>query len=282
LVFYGFIIFVYNILHMNKIILTKQQVYGFVEESKYKVNPKSKFQSRCIDGRYPTSPRLRGVSNLPALAIPGADAGELALIFATANSYGFEVDMKKVWDSLIELVGGEVHLQFHTDSHAESGVALAGCGHIKQINIDSKAYDLTDEQVQFIKDQFLRVKKSGVFEIELHGDHQEGAVLMISGNWGVFPQGSVKTDLGNRNVQVFVYHQSLVDDRHRALTKQLMKNKAIQLPDKCDEEHLFHALCEVGENHLLETSKRLAKGLPIFSVVFAENGEYKVEEIGEV
>jgi len=261
---------------MNKIILTKQHVFQFVGESKYKVSSTLKFNSRCIDGRYTNS------ENLPALAVPGADAGELGIIFATANSYGFEVDMKKVWDSLIELVGGEANLQFHTDSHAESGVALAGCGHIKQILMDSKAYDLTDVQVQFIKNQFLRVKNSGVSEIELYGDHQEGAVLMISGNWGVYPQGVVKTDLGNRNVQVFVYHQTLVDARHRALSKQLIQNKTIRLPDKCDEDHVFHTLSDVCENHLLETSKRLAKGLPIYSVVFKEDGEYKVEEIGEV
>ena len=79
---------------MNKIILTKQHVFQFVGESKYKVSSTLKFNSRCIDGRYTNS------ENLPALAVPGADAGELGIIFATANSCGFEVDMKKVWDTL--------------------------------------------------------------------------------------------------------------------------------------------------------------------------------------
>jgi len=261
---------------MNKIILTKQQVVQFVGENKYKVSQNSKIFSRCIDGRYTNS------DNLPALAIPGADAGELALIFATANSYGFEVDREKAWNSLVKTVGGEKNLQFHTDSHAEVGVVLAGCGHLKQITQDGKAYDLTQEQVSFIKDQFSKVKKSGIPEIELHGDHKEGAVLMVSGNWGVYPQGAVKTDLGNQNVQVFVYHQTLVDERHKALAKQLVTDNAVTLPEKCEDDYLFNAFCDVGENHLMETAKRLAKGLPIFSVAFDKNGEYKVEEIGEV
>lgn len=261
---------------MNKIILSKQQAVEFIENNRYKVNSKLKFNSRCIDGRYQKS------ETLPALAVPGADAGELALIFATANSYGFEVDMIKAWESLIEVIGGEANLQFHTDSHAEHDLVLGGCGHITQIGLDSKAYDITEEQVSFIKRQFSTVKKTGVPEVELHGDHQEGAVLMIKGAWGVYPQGIVKTDLGNRNVQVFIFHQSLADERRKLLAETLIKNKAVTLPEKCDDDYLLHSLSEMGENHLLETSKRLAKGLPIYSVAFDENGEYKVEEIGEV
>lgn len=273
---------------MNKIILNKQQTTELIEANKYKVNADKKFVSRCIDGRYENKSKIQMTNDknkeeqMPAMAVPGADAGELALIFATANSYGFEVDAQKAWKSLVEVVGGEKNLQFHTDSHAEQKDALGGCGHIKLLGLDSSAYSLTDEQVAFVKNQFSQVKAAGISETKLQGDHQEGAVFIIRGNWGVYPQGAVETELGKRNVMVFMYHQTLSDARRKILASTLIKHKAVILPEKCDSEYLFTALCEMGENHLLETSKRLAKGLPIFSVAFTENGEYKVEEIGEV
>ncbi len=268
---------------MNKILLTKKQVIELVGENKYKVEEKTKILSRCIDGRYENkSQTLSSKFQMPAMAVPGADPGELALVFATANNYGFPVDLQKTWESLVELVGGEKNLQFHTDSHAEQNTVLGGCGHVKQMGLDGKAYDVTSEQLTFIKDQFSKISNQGVKQTVLQGDHQEGAVLLLKGNWGIYPQGKVETDLGERPVQVFIFHQSFADLRRAKLAELLVKNHAVELPDKCDAKYLGNALNEMGENHLMETAKRLAKGLPIYNVVFEENGEYNVEELGEV
>ena len=43
-----------------------------------------------------------------------------------------------------------------------------------------------------------------------------------------------------------------------------------------DEEWLYNALFETSEIHLMETAKRLAKGLPIYEVEFNDNGDYKI------
>jgi len=261
---------------MNRTILDKAQLSEFILKSKYQVNPEKKFISRCIDGRYKNN------EILPALAIPGADAGELALIFATSNSYGFEINVKKVWKTLVEVVGGEKNLQFHTDSHADRKVVLGGCGHMKQIKIDNRAYDLTDDQLSMINDQFSKIKKSGVIETELYGDHQEVAVVLIRGNWGVYPQATIKTQIGEQDSQIFTYHQTLIDERHKILAKKLIDNKAIILPNGCDEEYLYEALSETSENHLMETVKRLAMGLPIYQVIFQEEGNFKIIDLGKV
>lgn len=260
---------------MNKIILNLNHIQELVSKNKYKVNHKTKFLSRCIDGRYENS------QNLPALAFPGADVGELALIFATANSYGFEVDKKKVLESFLKVIGGEENFRLHTDSHADDKIPAAGCGHWKQVNLDPKAYNLEKDQIDFIKKTittFVRPSQSCILE----GDHLEGAVLLVRGDYGVLPQFDIKTDQGVIHVQVFVYHQTLVDQRHRQLAQELVKNKGVIFKDGEDEEWLYNALSDVSEDHLMETAKRLAKGLPIYSVVFEKDGSFKIEDQGVI
>lgn len=256
---------------MNKIILSLEQVNEFVGENKYKVDQKTKFISRCIDGRYENE------ENLPALAFPGADVGEMTMIFASSNSYGFEVNEEKVLKSLVEVVGRKENFRLHTDSHADPKVTAAGCGHWKQINLDPKAYNLETTQIDFIKKN-LNIGKS----VTLHGEHMEGAVLLVKGNFGVYPQYQLETDQGKRLTEVFVYHQSLVDERHRALAKELIKNRAVVFKNGEDEEWLYNAFSDVSENHLMETAKRLAKGLPIYSVIFEEDGSFKINQQGVV
>ena len=79
---------------MTKFILNKEQIGELILQNKYQVDPEKKFVSRCIDGRYENK------KDLSALAFPGADAGEMALILATANSYGFQVNLNKAYQSL--------------------------------------------------------------------------------------------------------------------------------------------------------------------------------------
>lgn len=256
---------------MNKIILTLENIQDIVSQNKYKIDDKTKFLSRCIDGRY------QNENNLPALAFPGADVGELALVFATANSYGFEVKKEKVLKSFLKVVDGEKNFRLHTDSHADPKLPAGGCGHFKQMGLDPKAYNLDISEIEFIKKN-LNIGES----VTLQGDHMEGAVLMVKGSYGVLPQFDMETDHGKNRAQVFVYHQSLVDERHRTYAKELIKNKAVVFKDSEDEEWLYNAFSDVAENHLMETAKRLARGLPIYSVVFEENGSFKVEEQGIV
>ncbi|MDO8610766.1 MAG: hypothetical protein Q7R95_09550 [bacterium] len=89
---------------MNKLILSKTQAQEFVLENKYPVAKEIRLLSRCIDCRYVND------ENLPALAFPGADVGELALLFATANDFGLEMDIKKAIATFIEVIGGVKNL----------------------------------------------------------------------------------------------------------------------------------------------------------------------------
>lgn len=268
---------------MKKIILTADQVTDLIGANKYKIEEGQKSLSRCVDGRYPTSLKFRGASeNLPPLALPGADAGELALIFAAANIYGFEIDEEKVFASLLEVVEGAKNFNFHSDQHGDPKTPASGCGHIKQMTLDPKAYNLEEKQVVSLKKFLSQAKKQGAKETVLEGKHLEGAVLQLRGDFSLYPRYSIQANEGKSEIQVFIYQADLVNPRHRVWAQQLEKSKAVKLFPGCDGEYLYQVLSEVTENHLFETLRRLAKGLPIFQVDFNADGSFKVEELGKV
>ncbi len=246
---------------------------GLVFANKYQVDESKKFFSRCIDGRY------KNDEGLAPQAFPGGDLGELALVLATANLYGFEIDRKKALKTLIDLIGGKNNFGFHSDHHGAPKMPASGCGHFKQIQLDPAAYNLQKEDVGFIKEKLAEVKKAGAEEVVLDGDHMEGAILVVKGGWGIMPQYALETDQGNKLVQVFVYQQTLTDEKHRELAKRLVKDKAVKFKLGEDEEYLYQVLSDTAENHLMETAKRLAPDVPIFKVDFDSGGSFDIIQL---
>ena len=122
------------------------------------------------------------------------------------------------------------------------------------------------------------MEKKGAKETVLEGDHQEGAVLIVRGNYGVLPKYVLEDESKRILVEVFVYQATLSDSRHRVLSKKLLENKAVELFPGCDEEYLYEVMIEMAENHLFETANRLAKGLPIFTVEFQSDGTFSIEQ----
>ncbi len=261
---------------MNKLSLTKQHVFDLVSANRYKVNEVNKFLSRCVDGRY------RSSKDLSPLAFPGADAGELALVLATANSYGLEVDTEKVYKTVIDLVGGIDNFNFHSDHHGDTKIPASGCGHMKQIHIDPQSYHLKKEQVKTVDQILLQAKSQGAKETVLTGEHLEGAVLQIIGQESVSPRFISDIEGVNQEIEVFVFHETLVKERHRILAQKLLENDAVKLSPGTDSEYLYDALSEMTDNHLFETLKRLAVGLPIFQAVFDTDGTFNLAELEKV
>lgn len=261
---------------MSKILLNIEQIQQLITHNRYKVDEKHKYVSRCVDGRYENE------ENLPALAIPGADLGEVGLIAATGTEFGFEVDVEKTFVTLQKFLGGIKNIRFHTDSHADPKIPAGGCGHVKQMMTDFEAYKLTSEQVKELRDIAEKAKKNKATEVTLYGEHEEGAILIVNGNYAVWPRFRVESDEGEQEVQVFVFHKTLVDERHRLLAQKLIDNDAVKLCEGCDAEYLYEVLSNMTETHFFETAKRLARGLPLYNVMFKESGEFKVTEIGTV
>lgn len=258
---------------MSKILLNQEQISKLVLANKYPVDEKNHFISRCIDGRY------KRADNLPALALPGADAGELALILSTPNVFGLDIDRQKVFQCLVDVVGGVKNLRFHTDSHAKKGVVCGGCGYMREIKEDPQAFNLVKEDVDFILQKAEDAKKKGAQEILLLGNHEEEAVVTVRGPYGLYTQYN---DNSISASQIFVFHDSLVSSRHKILAKKLLQEKAIKTLTAGNQDYLFTILSETTENHLFEIAKRLAKDLPIYAVNFDQGGNFDLEFQGNV
>jgi hypothetical protein len=258
---------------MQKFILSKDHLYELITENRYAV--KDTVKSRCIDGRYAAK------ENLPALAYPGADAGLFLTILSSGHEYGFDVDLMKSWETLVSSVGGEQALSFHTDTHSKDTL-FGGCGHVREAFSHPSDYDLGLDAEQIVHSLFRKALDKGAVETVLAGEHDEGAVVLVRGNYGIYPRFTLMDQGHPKQVSIFVFHQTLVDARHRQLASMLIENKAVDLPDGCDDEYLYEVFSEVSENHLLETTKRLGKGLPIYEVLFDEGGTFEIIEMGEV
>lgn len=258
-----------------KFTLTIDQIHELIQDNKYAVNPSQKFLSRCIDGRY------NGEQDR-ALAYPGADFGELALVYATAHQYGLTVHPKKVLAALLEIVGGPHHFAYHTDTHADTHTPAGGCGHMKTIRADAKAFSLDEDDMKVLEEQIRDVIKRKAPNVVLEGDHKEAAVLFIEGNHSVYPQYTMSTIHGSIHTQVFIYHKTLVDERHKAFARRLVESQAVILPPGFDYLYLYDALSDVAEQHVLEIAGRLAQGLPIYRVIFAKDNTFTVFDEGHV
>lgn len=261
---------------MQKLYIDKEHIFEFVRTSRVPLKGGAHLRSRCIDGRY------ENAEDLPAFTFPGADAGELLLIIAASREYGFEYKEKELFSVIAGLAGGLSNLQFHTDEHAAGGAVMAGCGHIGQMKLDPQAYGVTDRDVQDVITFMEQAKAAGANQTVLHGDHSEGVVVFVKGPYGVLPQADILVDNRRHHVQAFVYHQSLADTRHRLLAQKLIGAGAVTIPDGCDESYLYQVFADIAEDHLMETLKRLAKGLPIYEAKFMEDGLFEIEDLGIV
>ncbi|MFA5136765.1 MAG: hypothetical protein WC489_05220 [Patescibacteria group bacterium] len=261
---------------MQKILLSGEHIYSLVKENSYTIHENKELLSRCIDGRYEAE------EDLPACALPGADPGQMMIVCGAAQSYGFEVIREKLFEVLCDVVGGIQNVQFHTDTHDKSGELIAGCGHISQVRQAPASYGLVQDDIDFMTASIAQARKSGARDYVLQGEHAEGAVVILRGNMGLYPRYELMIDKHPKQVQVFVHQQTLINKRHRVLAQRLIEHKAVKLVEGCDEGYLYEVLSDVCELHFLETAKRLAKGLPIYEVKFDNDGEFKVENLGNV
>ena len=247
--------------------LSKDQIQELVYANKYSIDPSKSLLSRCMEGGYVNT------DSIHPLAIAGADPGDLAVLYATANAYGFEIHEEKAYKTFLEIIGGPKNFSFHPP---------AECGHMKELTKDPESYSLDADQVQLINTQIADAEKHGAVKTVLKGKSPEGAVLQISGEWGVYPQFHMATSKGTVPVQIFMFHKTLADQRHKILSKKLIESKAVTLFDELDNEYLYQVLSSTTEDHFFETIKRIAAGLPMYEAKFESNGNYEIKDLGTV
>lgn len=255
---------------MKNNILSLTQIIEFVFQNKYEFDSNAPILSRCIDGRYNES-----IENLEPLAKPGADIGELMMLCAANNQYALNLTYDQIYKIFIQTIGKE-NLRIHTDSHfchdKDEKNQCLGCGHFKQGNLDMQAYGLTLEDIDFIYKTLIALKKQGIKNDVLEGDHLEKAVVIVNSN-----KYSIRSMFKSRGevLEVFVYHKTLDDLRRKQIAQNL---SSVLKNDKYDSEYLYEILTNTADEQLFETVGRLAKDLPIYKVKIDDNGEIEVEE----
>lgn len=244
-----------------------EQAQAFVEANKIEITDKNKL-SRCVDGRYDN------IYDCPMIAKPGGDAGDVMSMFGALNILGKTLPNKDVFNLVMENIGGVKNFNFHTDEHADQGVAGLGCGHLKQAKLDPSAYGVTQDQMDFIFNDLPKTLHEGANQEVLYGNHEERAVIVVdSTNYGVIP---VHRD-GEKVSQAFIYQKTLHEDQLDNLAKALQEALAGD-GTVVEETEVRDALDGAFAKQLGETLKRLAEGLPVYVAKISDNGEVEISQ----
>jgi rhodanese-related sulfurtransferase len=160
-----------------------------------------------------------------------------------------------------------------------------GCGHIKQMWTQS-AYGVRPGLVKEFLDLYYRAKWRGAAEIELAplgGDHDEAAVLSVKLEGDIFPFSLIPLVApACHGRQVFVSHPQVAAYYRHQYNEFACRQRYLEaLAPKHAPE--LHALVDtLGEKQTMLTLGKLAKGLPIFEVMFREDGKVSVSHAGVV
>ncbi len=246
--------------------LTSSQIEELISENQYKYTG-NKSQSRCFSGHYENN------TNLPALALPGGDIGELVVLYAASITYGIDIDLLQSTKILKELVGkgnNDVYQHSMADNAEE-------CRYLHLLSETPEMYSLKSDDISAlystIEQSLLSKKKQSKF----NEVYKESACVFIEGEVGILPHYIFETFEQRIDARIFIYHKTLVDERRRAYATNLFKNNAVKLYNGLSEEYLYEVLSEIGDAHVIETVNRIDPHVPIYSAVISSSGSIKIE-----
>lgn len=275
----------------QKIMLTKEQIRAHIEQDGnlrwvkmaelLQDSPES-----CVDGR----------GHEGIVGMPGGNAGEFVLALAALEqACGRRLPLEKMDEMLDKYIKKIGKFYFHTDDHtlhdagltaaqAEKGPAQSfewgellkkfsdpkgiGCGHLRLMIQNPEQYGVRSELVQsIIKSIYRSLWTSQDIEfVVLEGGHNEGAVVNVEiddeeiMNDTEIPAISPTV----KGVQMFVNHPQAAEFMRKKISESIV---AITGAD-CDQEKFGKVIRELGNRQLSATVGHLAKGLPVYTVVF--------------
>lgn len=247
-----------------KIYLTDHQVEELVSNNLYNYEGNI-YKARCFSADYSNN------LNLPALSLPGGDIGELAILIAASRIYGFDLDLSKGLDILLDVIGGKKNSTFNTlNEHT-----LELCYYVNSLIENSIEYGLDDRGKN---DLLTMLKTLGLpkrFKPLQKRDH-ENACIIFEAEQGLFPNYTYDSGYGVVNAKILVFHKSFVDRRHRELCKLWYENKAVELFSGLDADYLYEIISEMTETHLFQTMKLRDPKIPLYSVSVTPNNKINV------
>ena len=161
-----------------------------------------------------------------------------------------------------------------------------GCGHLRLMLQHSERYLVRRELVELFVRTYVRMRWSGVHELEfvtLGGGHQEGAVVNIRLATGVWPFSRVPLiSPACGSTQMFVNHPQIADFTREQVARFFTLHPEFSPIDADHFGVLYKDMRRVAGTQLMTTLGFLAQGLPIFDVVFQNEREFEVTEVGVV
>lgn len=246
--------------------LTIGQVQELATNNSYEI-PAEKYRSRCFSGNFINN------TELPALALPGGDIGEIAVLYSASNEYGFECNLKSSVNILKEVVAKSKNSKYKQ----VFSISAKDCKYLHFLSEDPEKYSLSKEM---IKDIFSYIEQPKLQENPFKSEKKgmiEKSCLIVQGNKGILPQYTFKDYTQTFDASVFVYHKSLVNERRKVFIKDLVRHKAVKLNDGLHEEYLYEILSDMAEFHLFTFLTQIDLHIPIYSVEILPNNKIKVE-----
>jgi len=162
-----------------------------------------------------------------------------------------------------------------------------GCGHIRLMYQRGDEYRLRPSLVLDYLRAFFHARWDGAFRAEfesLHGHHDERAVLITRVEGEILPFTPIPlVSPSYFDSQMFVYHPQVSDYLLNLLVDLLLLQTDV-IPEFTQDlrPQLLAEVQALAVIHRQNSLTHLARGLPIYDVIFAPGGEVRVEYSGVV
>ena len=160
--------------------------------------------------------------------------------------------------------------------------AHIGCGHIRLMLQHSDEYGIRKELVLSFLRAFYRLWWEGASEVGLTTlpcDHGEGAVVNIrlaEEIWSLSRVPLISPSCDGQ--QMFVNHPDVSAYMRSSTVQSLVRGGNPLSVEPSQEDKLQKAFDELAAQQMSVTAGYLAKGLPVFEVIFAGDGSFEVRE----
>lgn len=249
---------------MKKLVLDKEQIYELVNNNSYEVIDSNRYSLRCLDGNYQTD------EHLPGIAFPGGDMGDLIAVVASVQSYGFDIPVSSIFTSLLSLIGGIEHFSCYDAS--EGSIFLELFPFVTN-------YALDNETIKELENIFFQAQKSSLFLHKKTSFPQEAALLRVKGKLSIAPQYTFSPESGGFTTTVYVYQQTMLNERHKKLAEIFSESKLFSAQESADIEYVYNAISETADDILYFALQDQLTSIPIFQVEFKDNGEFDLETL---
>jgi rhodanese-related sulfurtransferase len=164
--------------------------------------------------------------------------------------------------------------------------AHVGCGHVRLMLQHPDDYGVRAELVRELIRAYLRLRWQGASQLEfvpLPGGHQEGAVVNVRVEGDVHSYTQIPlVSPSCAGTQMFVNHPQ-VSAYFRGETAALLCDQGDVIPlGRADEGALSARIEELAAHQMGLTLGHLAKGLPVFDVLYRRDAEAEITHAGAV